>query len=89
MKRKLILFLYSGWIILFIGCSDSFDDVDNLLGPRDSSLEDPVNDFVWKGLNSWYYWQVDSENLNDSKDDNVEAYYSFDAGQYGAACSCL
>ena len=61
--------------VLLIGCSDSFDDVDNLLGPRDTSLKDPVNDFVWKGLNSWYYWQADSENLNDSKDDNVEAYY--------------
>lgn len=77
MKKKLIFSLFSGWVVLFISCSDSFDDVDNLLGPRDTSLKDPVNNFVWKGLNSWYYWQDDSENLNDSKDDNVEAYYDF------------
>lgn len=77
MKKKLVLSLFSGWIILFIACSDSFEDDDNLLGPRDISLEDPINDFVWKGLNSWYYWQADSENLDDSKDDKLESYYEF------------
>lgn len=26
-----------------------------------------VNDFVWKGLNSWYYWKNDVPNLADNK----------------------
>lgn len=35
---------------------------------------DEINDFVWKGLNSWYYWQKDVENLADSKATNTEEY---------------
>jgi carboxyl-terminal processing protease len=36
-----------------------------------------VNDFVWKGMNSWYYWQSEVPNLSDAKDDNLSGYASF------------
>lgn len=40
-------------------------------------LDKPINDFVWKGMNSWYNWQPNVTNLADTKDDDLEAYYSF------------
>ena len=29
-----------------------------------------INDFVWKGMNSWYNWQSEVADLDDTKDDN-------------------
>lgn len=31
----------------------------------DNSAEPTINDFVWRGLNSWYYWQKNVPNLSD------------------------
>lgn len=36
-----------------------------------------VNDFVWKGMNSWYYWQSQVPDLSDAKDDNLSEYNAF------------
>lgn len=36
-----------------------------------------INDFVWKGMNSWYNWQSQVPNLADSKDDNSTEYTSY------------
>ena len=36
-----------------------------------------VNDYIWKGLNLWYYWQEDVDNLADTFDDNQRDYTSF------------
>lgn len=37
---------------------------------------DPVNEFVWKAMNSWYYWQANVPTLADS--------YKNDAAKYAA-----
>lgn len=37
---------------------------------------DPINDFVWKAMNSWYYWQANVPTLADS--------YKNDAAKYAA-----
>ena len=58
-------------ILLVISCDDSDDFGTN------EGLNDSVNDFIWQGLNSWYNWQEESVNLNDSKDDAPEDYYKF------------
>ena len=34
-----------------------------------------VNDFVWKGMNSWYNWQSSVPNLADSKNNNSNEYF--------------
>ncbi|UCE92732.1 MAG: peptidase S41, partial [Flavobacteriaceae bacterium] len=52
-------------------------DPGNGNGSNNVTLNDPVNDFIWSGLNSWYNWQEDSANLADSKDDNQDDYYTF------------
>ncbi|MEP5340446.1 MAG: S41 family peptidase [Algibacter sp.] len=36
-----------------------------------------INDFVWKGMNSWYNWQSEVSDLSDSKDDNINEYQSY------------
>lgn len=41
-----------------------------------------INDFVWKGMNSWYFWQQQVSDLADSKDNNAGDYQSY-LSQFG------
>ena len=75
-------FIFVGTFVLaltvVISCSDSNDIVEE--NPNENievELKDPINDFIWKGLNSWYNWQIESVNLADSKDDIQDDYYTF------------
>ncbi|RRJ92485.1 S41 family peptidase [Flavobacterium macacae] len=57
---------FSFIIVLFIGISTFFscqDDLDDIEVP--ASLQ--VKDFIWKGLNLYYYWQEDVPNLADNR----------------------
>jgi len=36
-----------------------------------------ISDFVWEGLNTYYYWQEEVTNLADSKRSDVKAYAQF------------
>ncbi|WP_396174335.1 S41 family peptidase [Flavobacterium sp.] len=56
LKITLALVLFT---CVFISCEDK-DDI-----PVPANLE--VNDFVWKGLNLYYYWQADSPDLLDTR----------------------
>jgi carboxyl-terminal processing protease len=69
MKKKLFL-LSSLSLMIFLGfsCSDDFDD-----NPQRTS----VNDFIWKGLNQYYYWLQDSPDLADDRFNNNNNYQSF------------
>ena len=49
--------------LLFVSFLSSCDNDDNVRIP--SSLE--VQDFIWKGLNLYYYWQEDSPDLSDNR----------------------
>jgi carboxyl-terminal processing protease len=49
-----------------------FEDID------DNAISDgSINNFVWKGMNSWYNWQLDVPDLSDTKDDNSNEYQSY------------
>lgn len=53
-------------ILLFIGISSFFacqDDLDDIEVPRQLK----INDFIWKGLNLYYYWQADVTDLSDTR----------------------
>jgi len=39
-----------------------------------------IQDFVWKGMNSWYNWQSSVANLADTKDNNQDEYVSYLSG---------
>lgn len=66
MKKYFLLFLSLG---LFVSaCKKSDDD----LTPPDGIDPDPsanvvVQDFMWKAMNFWYFWQADVPNLSDTK----------------------
>ena len=84
MKKYLLLFLAIGLILT--SCKKSDDD----LTPPDGIDPDPianvdVQDFMWKAMNFWYFWQADVPNLADDKfpntDEGIEAYTAFLASE--------
>tara|TARA_B110000444_G_scaffold258376_1_gene299094 strand:- start:5504 stop:6973 length:1470 start_codon:yes stop_codon:yes gene_type:complete len=68
-KIKYILFFA---VFIILSCSKDKDD--NLIELSDN-LE--ISDFIWKGLNDFYYWQSDVPNLADSMVENQNTYSQF------------
>jgi len=71
--------------ILLISCKkdaisdeDIVDQIDNIqtVSPAEE-LKIEINDFIWDGLNYWYYWQESVPDLSDSKTSNSTDYLSF------------
>lgn len=77
---KFILTTLTVTILLITGCSKR-NDINQFLVINPSAggvtLKNPINNFVWKGMNSWYNWQTNVPNLADSKDDDTKSYYIF------------
>jgi len=71
MKKYSLIWTFVFAMFVVVSCNDSYEFVEK------EGLNDSVNDFIWQGLNSWYNWQEESVNLNDSKDDTPEDYYKF------------
>lgn len=68
MKRFGIVLLALLFAQSIIQCSDDFDD-----NPSFGS----VNNFIWKGLNLYYYWLPDSPDLADNRFDTRTDYENF------------
>ncbi|MDF1518493.1 MAG: S41 family peptidase [Lutibacter sp.] len=66
-------------LAIFIVLGLTFASCDNNDDPIQSSnnLDKPINDFIWKGMNSWYNWQPNVPNLANTKDDDQNAYNTF------------
>lgn len=91
MKKSLLLLLLLG--LSFTACTeqDIDDNQINFVSdpaPNDdssttsstshiTSVNTEVNDFIWKGLNLWYYWQQKVVNLADTFDDNQSEYNNY------------
>lgn len=69
MKKKIYLPLIVSLTLAATGCSRDTIDSNN-----SATTPDPINDFVWKAMNSWYYWQPNVSNLADNLADNKAAY---------------
>tara|TARA_R110002073_G_scaffold72537_1_gene177334 strand:+ start:329513 stop:331000 length:1488 start_codon:yes stop_codon:yes gene_type:complete len=69
--KKVILTVLIASSFLFVSCDK--DPIDKAT----VELKNEVNDFVWKSMNIWYNWQPDVANLADSKNNNIDEYYSF------------
>lgn len=65
--------------LLMAGCSN--DDNGNVPGPDgpnpDPSAEVAVQDFMWKAMNLWYFWQGDVPDLADDRFTNDADYTDF------------
>ena len=69
MKKINLLLLAS--IFIFNSCKKTDDDDPNIIR-LETDLE--ISDFIWKGLNQYYYWQESVVNLSDSKTENESDY---------------
>lgn len=49
--------------------------------PVTTITPDKINDFVWKAMNSWYYWQKEAPNLGDTKFATPNDYATFINGK--------
>ena len=61
-------------ILLFSSCKKSDDEDPNIIR-IETDLE--IIDFIWKGLNQYYYWQESVVNLSDSKKESESDYAYF------------
>lgn len=71
MNVKKLLLLFVATIIVSSSCTDQDDNLFSV----PANIE--IQDFVWKGLNLWYFWQGEVTDLADSKLDDAEGYISF------------
>ncbi|MBJ2174366.1 peptidase S41 [Aureibaculum sp. A20] len=71
--KKLVLTTVTLLTLLFINCDKNKDE------PQEPTVElnSEINDFVWKGLNTHYYWQSDVANLDDTKNDVLSDYNTY------------
>ncbi|ATC36951.1 PDZ domain-containing protein [Elizabethkingia anophelis] len=58
-------------LLSFTSCSRDTINTDNNGGGTNTVAVKAENDFVWKGLNSWYYWQK-NDNKPNYLDDNFK-----------------
>ena len=75
MKKYFLFFLATSFLL--VGCSKDDDDNGIPKGPGNVQLENEVNEFIWKGLNYWYFWQADQELLADDRFANTDEFYTF------------
>ena len=61
-------------ILVFSSCKKSDDEDPNIIR-IETDLE--IIDFIWKGLNQYYYWQESVINLSDSKKESESDYAYF------------
>ncbi|WP_350288201.1 S41 family peptidase [uncultured Croceitalea sp.] len=71
MKKSLLLFICVP-LLLFTSCSN---DDDGGLNP--TSADVTVQDFMWKAMNLWYFWQAEVPNLADNRFSTDEEYTNF------------
>mgnify|MGYP003335908170 CR=1 FL=1 len=60
--------------VLMVGCNDDDDNIRSV----ENDLE--VEDFVWEGLNTFYYWQSDIADLDDNRFSSNKDYATFLSG---------
>ena len=61
-------------LLVFSSCKKSDDEDPNIIR-IETDLE--IIDFIWKGLNQYYYWQESVVNLSDSKKESESEYAYF------------
>ncbi|SFW56455.1 C-terminal processing protease CtpA/Prc, contains a PDZ domain [Sinomicrobium oceani] len=69
--KKLFYLFVSG--VLLWSCSDKDDDAF----VPDPSEDLEIHDFVWKGMNTWYFWQEEVNDLGDDRFASSEEYEDF------------
>ncbi len=61
--KKFVFTVVIALSISFTSCKDDDDDIDPIIA--EEKLD--VQNFIWKSLNQWYFWQASVPNLADDK----------------------
>ena len=74
-------------LLLFLGCSsDEIEETTDTAITSNSDTDDvaislegelQISDFVWQGLNQYYYWQEEVDALSDTKFNDQKAYAQY------------
>ncbi|QCX00334.1 carboxyl-terminal protease [Aggregatimonas sangjinii] len=78
MKKYVVSFLAMG--LLLVNCNTDDDVVREPAGPDpdpDAQVDVQAQDFIWKALNLWYFWQQDVPNLADDRFSTSAEYTEF------------
>lgn len=76
MKKMFLLFLGIGMFIA--SCSKDDNLIDNPDTPNPNGTTDvTVQNFMWKSMNLWYFWQGNVPNLSDTKFSTDAEYTAF------------
>ncbi len=75
---KKYLYLFSGLLLMSVACTDTNEIVETpVVKDPVVTLNNPINNFVWRGMNDAYYWQKDVPNLADSKRLVQDVYFKY------------
>ncbi|MCM4169169.1 hypothetical protein KCTC52924_00062 [Arenibacter antarcticus] len=66
--KKILALLF---VATTLSCSDKDDDAFTY--PKETE----VQNFMWQGLNQWYFWQADAPNLGDNRFATNEEYVAY------------
>ncbi len=79
MKMKKYFYLLLTLLLLSVACTDTNEIVETPVVIDDPAitLNDPINGFVWRGMNDAYYWEEDVPNLADSKKSVQDDYFKY------------
>lgn len=77
--KKYLPVVLSG--LLFVTSCSRVDNVTDNNNLTTTTKPDEINNFVWKAMNSWYYWQPNQSNLSDNLLNNKTSYLSLINGK--------
>jgi C-terminal processing protease CtpA/Prc len=75
MKKLIYLFISAS--LLFVSCNKDDDGITNGETPVATSDDFPVQNFMWKAMNLWYFWQAEVPNLADDRFSTDQEYTDF------------
>ncbi len=74
---KKYLWLPLAFTFLFISCNKNDDGIGLPGGPNPNNINATTQDFMWKSMNLWYFWQQDVADLANNRFNNDEQYTEF------------
>lgn len=72
--KSLITFLFIS-TFLFTSCKDDTDEIRIELPSDIDFSQVEIQDFIWQGLNLWYFWKADVPKLDDSRIEDPQEYF--------------